>query len=45
LIGEKYHEREGKLMMPFAVLVHHAFIDIIHIGKLEDKLQRYLDEV
>lgn len=41
----KYHEREGKLMMPFAVQVHHAFVDGIHIGKLADKLQRYLDEV
>jgi chloramphenicol O-acetyltransferase type B len=41
----KYHEREGKFMMPFAVQVHHAFVDGIHIGKLADKLQRYLDEV
>ena len=41
----KYQEREGKFMMPFAVQVHHAFVDGIHIGKLEDKLQRYLDEV
>ncbi|KKH45575.1 CatA-like O-acetyltransferase [Methanosarcina sp. 1.H.A.2.2] len=41
----KYREREGKLMMPFAVQVHHAFVDGIHIGKLADKLQRYLDEV
>jgi chloramphenicol O-acetyltransferase type B len=40
----KYHEREGKLMMPFAAQVHHAFFDGIHIGKLADKLQRYLDE-
>ena len=23
----KYHEREGKFMMPFAVQVHHAFVD------------------
>lgn len=41
----KYHEKEGKLMMPFAVQVHHAFVDGIHIGKLADKLQRYMDEV
>ena len=41
----KYQEREGKLMMPFAVQAHHAFVDGIHIGKLADKLQRYLDEV
>ena len=41
----KYYEREGKFMMPFAVQVHHAFVDGIHIGKLADKLQRYMDEV
>jgi Chloramphenicol O-acetyltransferase len=41
----KYQEREGKFMMPSAVQVHHAFVDGIHIGKLADKLQRYLDEV
>ncbi|SNS30947.1 chloramphenicol O-acetyltransferase type B [Anaerovirgula multivorans] len=41
----KYYESEGKFMMPFAVQVHHAFVDGIHIGKLADKLQRYLDEM
>ncbi|MPM21517.1 Chloramphenicol acetyltransferase 3 [bioreactor metagenome] len=41
----KYAERDGKLMMPFAVQVHHAFVDGIHIGKLADKLQKYLNEI
>jgi chloramphenicol O-acetyltransferase len=41
----KYQEREGEFMMPFTVQVHHVFVDGIHIGKLADKLQRYLDEV
>ncbi|WP_394697766.1 CatA-like O-acetyltransferase [uncultured Methanomethylovorans sp.] len=41
----KYQKREDKFMMPFAVQVHHAFVDGIHIAKLADKLQRYLDEV
>ncbi len=41
----KYHEREGKLIMPFSVQVHHAFVDGLHIGKLANKLQGYLDEV
>ncbi|MGI5992492.1 MAG: CatA-like O-acetyltransferase [Methanosarcina sp.] len=41
----KYYEREGKFLMPFTVQVHHAFVDGIHISKLADKLQRYLDEV
>ncbi|AKB62017.1 CatA-like O-acetyltransferase [Methanosarcina mazei] len=41
----KYQERESKFMIPFSVQVHHAFVDDIHIGKLADKLQKYLDEV
>jgi chloramphenicol O-acetyltransferase len=32
-------------MMLFAVQVHHAFVDGIHVSKLADKLQRYLNEV
>jgi len=32
-------------MMLFAVQVHPAFVDGIYIGKLADKLQRYLDGV
>jgi len=32
-------------MMPLAVKVHNAFVDGIHIGKLADKIQRYLNEV
>ncbi|RXA19929.1 hypothetical protein EQO05_07225 [Methanosarcina sp. MSH10X1] len=31
--------------MPFAVQVHHAFIDGVHTGKFADKLERCLDEV
>ncbi len=41
----KYQEREGKFMIPFAVQVHLAFVDGIHIGKLADKLKKYLDKV
>ena len=41
----KYHEREGKTMIPFTVQVHHAFVDGIHIGKLVDRLQGYLNEL
>jgi chloramphenicol O-acetyltransferase len=32
-------------MMPFTVQVHNAFVDGIHIGKLADKLKKYLNEV
>jgi len=41
----KYYENDGKFIMPFAVQVHHAFVDGIHVGKLANKLQRYLDEM
>ncbi|MDO5839980.1 hypothetical protein [Methanosarcina mazei] len=31
--------------MPFVVQVLHAFVDGIHIGKLADRLQKYMDKV
>lgn len=39
----KFYEKDGKTYMPFSVQVHHSFVDGIHIGRLADKLQRYLD--
>jgi chloramphenicol O-acetyltransferase type A len=39
----KYFEREGKKILPFSVQVHHSFVDGIHIGKLVDHLQNYLN--
>lgn len=39
----KYYERHGKLILPFSVQVHHSFVDGIHIGKLVQHLQEYLD--
>lgn len=39
----KFYERDGKVLMPFSVQVHHSFVDGVHIGKLADKLQKYLD--
>lgn len=40
----KYFERNGKLLLPFSVQAHHSFVDGLHIGKLADTLQRYLNE-
>lgn len=40
----KYYEKDGKLMMPFSVQVHHSFVDGIHIGKLANNLQQYLNQ-
>lgn len=40
----KFYERDGKILMPFSVQVHHSFVDGIHIGKLSDLLQAYLSD-
>ena len=39
----KYFERDGKWILPFSVQVHHSFVDGIHIGKLVDSLQDFLN--
>jgi len=39
----KFFERDGKIILPFSVQVHHSFVDGIHIGKLADSLQNYLN--
>lgn len=41
----KYHERDNRIVMPFSVQVHHSFVDGIHVARLVDRLQRYLDEL
>ena len=40
----KYFTREGRILLPFSVQVHHSFVDGIHVGKLVNKLQGYLNE-
>lgn len=40
----KYFKKGGKIILPFSVQVHHSFVDGIHIGKLTDSLQNYLNE-
>lgn len=39
----RYFERNGKMILPFSVQVHHSFVDGIHIGRLAQSLQSYLD--
>ncbi|MDE6472644.1 MAG: chloramphenicol acetyltransferase [Clostridia bacterium] len=39
----KYQEKNGRIIMPLSVQVHHSFVDGIHIGRFADKLQMYLD--
>lgn len=40
----KYSKKDGKIILPFSVQVHHSFVDGIHIGKLADSLQKYLNQ-
>ena len=40
----KYTEVEGVITMPFAIQVHHSFIDGIHVGYFVEQLQRRLNE-
>lgn len=40
----RYQEKNGRIIMPLSVQVHHSFVDGIHVGKFADKLQKYLDE-
>lgn len=39
----KFYEKDGKTWMPFSVQVNHSFVDGIHIGKLAENLQFYLN--
>lgn len=39
----KFYEKDRKIYLPFSVQVHHSFVDGVHIGKLAEKLQCYLD--
>lgn len=39
----KYFQRDGRMLLPFSVQVHHFFVDGLHVGKLADTLQAYLD--
>ncbi len=42
-IWGKYYESDEKILLPFSVKVHHSFVDGIHIGKLAEILQEYLN--
>lgn len=41
----KFYERDQRILLPFSVQVHHSFVDGIHIGRLAEGLQGYLDEI
>lgn len=39
----KYYEKDDKIILPFSVQVHHAFVDGLHVGKLVTNLQKDLN--
>ncbi|MFV0395251.1 MAG: CatA-like O-acetyltransferase [Coprobacillaceae bacterium] len=39
----KFYERDGRIMLPFNVQAHHAFIDGNHMGDYIEALQEYFD--
>lgn len=40
----KYYEKDGRIKIPVSVQAHHSFVDGLHIVKLADKLQKFMDE-
>lgn len=41
----RFYEKDGKKLMPFSVQVHHSFVDGIHVARLYERLQAYLDSL
>lgn len=39
----KYHEKDGRTMMPVSVQAHHSFVDGLHIGQFAERLQDFMD--
>ncbi len=40
----KYFERDGKVLLPFSVQAHHSFVDGLHVGRLAEAIQDYLEQ-
>ena len=40
----RFYEMDGKILLPFSVQAHHSFVDGLHIGKLYELVQKYLNE-
>ena len=41
----KFYEKNGKIVIPISVQVHHSFVDGIHIARFADLLQACLNEM
>ena len=44
VFGKLFSENNNK-KMPFSVEVHHALMDGLHVGKLIDKMQQYINSL
>lgn len=40
----RFYEKDGKILLPFSVQAHHSFVDGLHIGRLYELVQKYLNE-
>ncbi len=40
----KYYEKEDKTKIKLSLVVHHSFVDGLHVGRFVDKLQKFFDE-
>lgn len=40
----RFYEKDGKILLPFSVQAHHSFVDGLHIGKLYELVQKYVNE-
>ncbi|MGU3413957.1 type A chloramphenicol O-acetyltransferase [Enterobacteriaceae bacterium C34A] len=41
----KYYEQDGKVLLPFAILVHHSVCDGFHVARLVNELQALCDGI
>lgn len=40
----KFHEENGRLLMPFSTQTHHGLMDGVHVGRYYQRLQEYLND-
>ncbi len=40
---ENPYGKEGRIVMRISVQAHHSFVDGIHVGKFEERLQAHLN--
>lgn len=43
--GKYVKEKDGRIMMPLSVQVHHALMDGYHVGMFFEKMEKYLDSI